>query len=99
VAILPFQQAGLIHGPGDVVRFSDASPKGAVFLAARWRFLANFLSTPQGVNWQNALFLDGAQPEKLHPSPKRFHGETLRRSVAKTDSLSECGYQGATDFG
>jgi hypothetical protein len=33
--------------------------------------LANFLSTPQGVNWQNALFLDGAQPEKLHPSAKR----------------------------
>jgi hypothetical protein len=55
------------------VRFSDASEKGAVFLAARWRFLANFLSTPQGVNWQNALFFDGAQPEKLHPSEKRFH--------------------------
>jgi hypothetical protein len=33
--------------------------------------LANFLSTPQGVNWQNALFFDGAQPEKLHPSAKR----------------------------
>jgi hypothetical protein len=36
--------------------------------------LANFLSTPQGVNWQNALFFDGAQPEKLHPSQKRSGG-------------------------